>query len=335
MRRGSSRRPSGSLPTRWRPGPASSARQLGARVRGALEEGRDASGQREAELWESLEHQPLPTGRSHAGAGRRGRSVRAVGAGGDEPAGRLLGWMPTSCERPSRASSRSRGHEVVPSASLIPHHPTVLFTNAGMSPFNPYFLGEEPRRGPGPPRCRSACARQDDDIVVGTTTRHCTFFEMLGNFSFGTTSRPRPSPGPGTADRATSASRPTGCGSPCTPATTRRPQIWRDAVGSARAIQRLGEDNFWRWANRAVRALLGDLLRQGRAYGDAGGPARGGEERFVEIWNLVFMQYNRQADGTLTDAAQAEHRHRGRAGADPARPPGHRLGLRHRRAAPR
>ena len=235
----------------------------------------------------------------------------------------------------------ARGHEVVPSASLIPHHPRApLFTNAGMNQFIPYFLGEEIPpypRATSVQKCVRIRGKHDDIELIGRTTRHLTFFEMLGNFSFGdyfkteaitwaweflterTGSRRRSAVG----DRAHERRR----GVPPSGAT-------RWGCADSR-IQRLGEDNFWEMGETGPCGPSSEIYYdRGPAWGDDGGPAAGGEERFVEMWNLVFTQYDRQADGTLTAAAQAEHRHRGGPRADPHDPPGHPVGLGDRRAAP-
>ncbi|HTZ09233.1 MAG TPA: alanine--tRNA ligase [Acidimicrobiales bacterium] len=197
-----------------------------------------------------------------------------------------------------------RGHVVVPSASLIPHDPTVLFTIAGMVPFKPYFLGEE--RAPWP-RATSVqkCFRTVDIEVIGTTARHCTFFEMLGNFSFGDYFKAQAIPFAWelfTEVLGADAERLW-----VTVHTTddEAEEIWRDAAGvPGERIQRLGDDNFWKMGETGVGPCGPSselFFDRGPAYGPDGGPAQGGEDRFVEMYNLVFMQYIRQADGTLTD----------------------------------
>ena len=193
-----------------------------------------------------------------------------------------------------------RGHTPVPSASLIPHDPSVLFTIAGMVPFKPFFLGDEL---PPWPRATSVqkCFRTNDIDVVGTTHRHCTFFEMLGNFSFGDYFK---------ADAIPLAwelvTEVLGIDGERLWITVHESdddaeQIWRDAVGvPAGRIQRLGEDNLWTMGDTGPRGPSSELFfDKGPDYGDDGGPAFGGAERFVEIWNLVFMQYNRTPDGAV------------------------------------
>ena len=182
--------------------------------------------------------------------------------------------------------------------------------------------------------CRSACAPA---ASTTTSTRSAAppatsrSSRCSATSASATTSRPRRSPWRGSSSPRCSDSIPTGCGSPSTSATTRPTTIWRDAVGvPPERIQRLDEDNFWRMADTGPCGPCSEIFwDKGPEYGPDGGPAHGGEERFVEIWNLVFMQYDQQADGTQIPLPKPSHRHRCRARADPGRAPGRRLGVRH------
>ncbi|HEY5109015.1 MAG TPA: alanine--tRNA ligase, partial [Acidimicrobiales bacterium] len=192
-----------------------------------------------------------------------------------------------------------RGHTAVASASLIPHDPTVLFTIAGMVPFKPFFLGDET-----PPWRRATsvqkCFRTVDIDIVGTTLRHCTFFEMLGNFSFGDYFKSDAIPF--AWELVTEVLGIDGDRLWVTVYETddEAEAIWRDAVGvPAERIQRLGDDNFWKMGETGPCGPSSEIfIDKGASYGADGGPAFGGPERFIEIWNLVFMQYNRGADGS-------------------------------------
>ena len=194
----------------------------------------------------------------------------------------------------------ARGHEVVPSASLIPYDPTVLFTIAGMVPFKPYFIGEEQ---PPWPRATSVqkCFRTVDIDIVGTTTRHGTFFEMLGNFSFGDYFKDQAIPY--AWELLTEAFGIDGDRLWITVYETddEAADIWRDAIGiPAERIQRMGEDNFWEMGETGPCGPCSEIYYdKGDVYGAPGGPLTGGAERFVEIWYLVFMQFNRQLDGSM------------------------------------
>ena len=207
---------------------------------------------------------------------------------------------PTNLRRSYLDFFAARGHEVVPSASLIPHDPSILFTIAGMVPFKPYFLGDEPAPWPRATSIQK-CFRTVDIDIIGTTTRHCTFFEMLGNFSFGDYFKQ------GAIEMAWELlTEVFGIDGDRLWVTVHESDddaeaIWRDVVGVAPGrIQRLGEDNFWRMGDTGPCGPSSEIfVDKGAAYGADGGPAFGGSERFVEIWNLVFMQFNRDGDGAL------------------------------------
>jgi alanyl-tRNA synthetase len=196
-----------------------------------------------------------------------------------------------------------RGHTVVPSASLIPHDRTVLFTVAGMVPFKPYFVGEEPAPWPravSVQKCVRAGGKHNDLDQVGRTKRHLTFFEMLGNFSFGDYFKERAIPLAWEFVTEVLDLDPDRLWVTVHSTDDEAEAIWHDVVGLPRErIQRLDEDNFWQMADTGPCGPSSEIFwDMGDEYGEAGGPAHGGAERFVEIWNLVFMQYDQHADGT-------------------------------------
>jgi len=199
----------------------------------------------------------------------------------------------------------ARGHVRVPSASLIPQHPRApLFTNAGMNQFIPYFLGEEVapyHRATTVQKCVRVRGKHDDIELVGRTTRHLTFFEMLGNFSFGDYFKVETIGWAWellTGDLGLDGDR---IWATVYTDDDEADAIWRDVVGlPADRIQRMGEDNFWEMGETGPCGPCSEVYYdRGPEFGEAGGPAAGGEERFVELWNLVFTQYDRQPDGSL------------------------------------
>ena len=196
-----------------------------------------------------------------------------------------------------------RDHTVVPSASLIPHDKTVLFTVAGMVPFKPYFVGEEPAPWPravSVQKCVRAGGKHNDLDEIGRTKRHLTFFEMLGNFSFGDYFKERAIPLAWEFVTEVLGLDPERLWVTVHTSDDEAEAIWHDVVGlPIERIQRLDEDNFWQMADTGPCGPSSEIFwDMGDGYGEAGGPAHGGAERFVEIWNLVFMQYDQHADGT-------------------------------------
>ncbi|GAA2494014.1 alanine--tRNA ligase [Winogradskya humida] len=187
----------------------------------------------------------------------------------------------------------SRGHTRVPSSPLVPDDPTLLLANAGMNQFKPYFLGEVP---PPYPRAVSVqkCARTSDIDNVGRTTRHATFFEMLGNFSFGDYFK---------AEVITYAWElltehyhldPDRLWITVYQDDDEAADLWRQVGVPAERIQRLGmDDNFWSMGVPGPCGPCSEVCYdRGPAFGPAGGPEANGE-RYLEIWNLVFMQNTR------------------------------------------
>jgi alanyl-tRNA synthetase len=202
-----------------------------------------------------------------------------------------------------------RGHTVVPSASLIPHDKSLLFTVAGMVPFKPYFVGEEPApypRAVSVQKCVRAGGKHNDLDDIGRTNRHFSFFEMLGNFSFGDYFKDQAIPyawelytdvlGLDTSRLWVTVHE----------SDDEAESIWRDRVGVApERIQRLGDDNFWSMAETGPCGPSSEIFWDlGPEYGEEGGPADGSADRYVEIWNLVFMQYDAQPDGSLVPLAK-------------------------------
>jgi alanyl-tRNA synthetase len=194
------------------------------------------------------------------------------------------------------------GHLIVPSASLIPHDPSLLFTVAGMVPFKPYFLLEET---PPSPRAVSIqkCFRAPDIDIIGTTQRHLTFFEMMGNFSFGDYFKEgaiRYAWGLVTEGFGLDPER---LWVTVHHSDDQAEELWRDMIGvRPERIQRLGEDNFWDMGETGPCGPCSEIFYdKGASFGADGGPAFGGDDRFIEIWNLVFMQFEKGPGGSMVD----------------------------------
>ena len=186
---------------------------------------------------------------------------------------------------------KERGHVYRPSASLIPNDPTLLLTNAGMVPFKPWFLGEEQ-----PPFKRAVsiqkCARTIDIDIIGTTHRHLSFFEMMGNFSFGDYFKEQAIAWAYELVTSGYGLDPERLWYTVHETDDDARSIWIDQVGiPAERVQKGGKDNFWQMGVPGPCGPCSELFYdKGPEYGEEGGPIGGGEERYVEIWNLVFMQ---------------------------------------------
>ncbi|RAZ49684.1 alanine--tRNA ligase [Campylobacter hyointestinalis] len=201
---------------------------------------------------------------------------------------------------------KSKGHEIIPSAPLVPDDATLLFTNAGMVPFKSIFTGDVPR--PTPPirtscqTCIRAGGKHNDLDNVGYTARHHTFFEMLGNFSFGeyfkeeaiayawefvTEILKLPK------DRLYVTVHEN---------DDKAYQIWQKHIQKDRIYKFGDKDNFWAMGDTGPCGPCSEIFYdQGSEHFNSDEDCMGGDgDRFLEIWNLVFMQFERSKDGTMT-----------------------------------
>ena len=195
----------------------------------------------------------------------------------------------------------ARQHQRLPSASLVPEDPTVLLTIAGMLPFKPIFLGQRERDYPRATTSQK-CIRTNDIENVGRTARHHTFFEMLGNFSFGDYFKPEAIAWGWELMTEVYGLPPERLIVSVFREDDEAFDIWHQKIGIAKhRIQRMGEeDNFWKSGPTGPCGPCSEI------YYDFH-PERGDDDidleddsRFIELYNLVFMQFNRDSDGSLT-----------------------------------
>jgi len=199
----------------------------------------------------------------------------------------------------------ARDHFHESSDSLIPDDSTLLFTNSGMVQFKSYLTGEQPAPWPRAvtvQKCARAGGKHNDLEEVGRTSRHLTFFEMMGNFSFGDYFKSEACAFAWEFVTKNLGLDPERLWITVHETDDEAAAIWEKEVGvSVDRIQRLDEDNYWRMADTGPCGPCSEIFwDKGPKHGEEGGPAHGGEERFVEIWNLVFMQFEQHADGSQT-----------------------------------
>ena len=198
-----------------------------------------------------------------------------------------------------------RGHSHQRSASLIPHDPTLLFTVAGMVPFKTYFTGEQAApfdRAVTIQKCVRAGGKHNDLDEIGRTSRHFTFFEMMGNFSFGDYFKSEAIAWAWEFVVDVLGLDPERLWVTVHLSDDEAAAIWLNEVGiPAERLQRLDEDNYWKMGASGPCGPCSEIFwDKGPRFGAGGGPEHGDEDRYIEIWNLVFMQFDQQTDGSKT-----------------------------------
>ena len=198
-----------------------------------------------------------------------------------------------------------RGHSHQRSASLIPHDPTLLFTVAGMVPFKTYFTGEQAApfdRAVTIQKCVRAGGKHNDLDEIGRTSRHFTFFEMMGNFSFGDYFKSEAIAWAWEFVVDVLGLDPERLWVTVHLSDDEAAAIWLNEVGiPAERLQRLDEDNYWKMGASGPCGPCSEIFwDKGPQFGAGEGPEHGDEDRYIEIWNLVFMQFDQHPDGSKT-----------------------------------
>ncbi len=204
----------------------------------------------------------------------------------------------------------SKGHQIVASSSLVPHDdPTLLFTNAGMNQFKDVFLGKSKRdyqRATTTQKCIRVGGKHNDLENVGHTSRHLTFFEMLGNFSFGDYFKKEAIAFAWDITTNVFGFDPKKVWVSVYKDDDEAFALWEKHLPADRLVRFGEKENFWAMGDTGPCGPCSELLYdRGSAYGDARNPYEDPSgERFLEFWNLVFMQFMRSASGEMTPLPQ-------------------------------
>ncbi|MEN9344492.1 MAG: alanyl-tRNA synthetase [Chlamydiota bacterium] len=200
---------------------------------------------------------------------------------------------------------KQKGHRVVPSSPVVPHDdPTLLFTNAGMNQFKDVFLGKSARdyvRAASSQKCLRVGGKHNDLDNVGHTARHLTFFEMLGNFSFGDYFKEEAIAFAWEVTQSVFEFDPAKIWITVFREDDESFELWKKWVPEKRIVRMDEKDNFWAMGETGPCGPCSELyFDKGPAYGQAGSPKEDTEgTRFLEFWNLVFMQFNKDSSGVM------------------------------------